>query len=92
MWDILTQLGAGFLACLHPVTLLMLVAGIVVGLLVGVLPGLTLVMGVVLFLPFTYQMDITPAITHRFHFTDHQVAFATARGGNSGKIILDWIT
>ncbi len=62
MWDILTQLGAGFLACLHPVTLLMLVAGIVVGLLVGVLPGLTLVMGVVLFLPFTYKMDVTNAI------------------------------
>lgn len=62
MWDILTQLGAGFLACLHPVTLLMLVAGIVVGLLVGVLPGLTLVMGVVLFLPFTYKMEVTNAI------------------------------
>lgn len=62
MWDTLTQLGAGFLACLHPVTLLMLVAGIVVGLLVGVLPGLTLVMGVVLFLPFTYKMEVTNAI------------------------------
>ncbi|MFY9294811.1 MAG: tripartite tricarboxylate transporter permease [Methylorubrum rhodinum] len=62
MWDILTQLGAGFLACFHPVTMLMLVAGIVVGLLVGVLPGLTLVMGVVLFLPFTYKMEVTNAI------------------------------
>ncbi|MER2267738.1 tripartite tricarboxylate transporter permease [Methylobacterium oxalidis] len=62
MWEILTQLGAGFLACLHPVTMLMLVAGIVVGLLVGVLPGLTLVMGVVLFLPFTYKMEVTNAI------------------------------
>ncbi|NJM34274.1 MAG: hypothetical protein HC850_05660 [Rhodomicrobium sp.] len=40
----------------------MLLVGIVVGLLVGVLPGLTLVMGVVLFLPFTYKMDVTPAI------------------------------
>lgn len=62
MLDILTQLGNGFLACLHPMTMLMLVVGVVVGLLVGVLPGLTLVMGVVLFLPFTYKMDVTNAI------------------------------
>ena len=40
----------------------MLVVGIVVGLLVGVLPGLTLVMGVVLALPFTYGWTSTPAI------------------------------
>jgi len=60
--DALVQLGHGFLACLVPLNLLMLVVGIVVGLLVGVLPGLTLVMGVVLFLPFTYKMEVTPAI------------------------------
>ncbi len=36
--------------------------GLVVGMLVAVLPGLTLVMGVVLALPFTYGMPITPAI------------------------------
>jgi putative tricarboxylic transport membrane protein len=40
----------------------MLVAGIVIGLVVGVLPGLTLVMGVVLFLPFTYKMEVTASI------------------------------
>jgi putative tricarboxylic transport membrane protein len=62
MLDSLIQLGAGFLACLTPVHLLMLVVGIIVGLLVGVLPGLTLVMGVVLVLPFTYQMDVTSSI------------------------------
>jgi putative tricarboxylic transport membrane protein len=62
MLDSLIQLGAGFLACLTPVHLLMLVIGIIVGLLVGVLPGLTLVMGVVLVLPFTYQMDVTSSI------------------------------
>lgn len=60
--DTLLNLGNGFLTCLQPINLLMLVVGIIVGLLVGVLPGLTLVMGVVLFLPFTYQMDVTPAI------------------------------
>lgn len=62
MFDVLTDLGGGFVIALAPYNFLMLVAGILIGLLVGVLPGLTLVMGVVLFLPFTYQMDITPAI------------------------------
>ncbi len=62
MLEIVSQLGAGFINCMTPANLLMLVVGIVVGLLVGVLPGLTLVMGVILVLPFTYQMDITAAI------------------------------
>lgn len=62
MIDVFTQLGAGFVACFNPTTLLMLVLGIIVGLLVGVLPGLTLVMGVVLFLPFTYKMEVVNAI------------------------------
>ena len=35
-------------------------------------------------------LDIRPAITHRFGFRDHEAAFATARSGNSGKVILDW--
>ncbi|MHB8835046.1 MAG: tripartite tricarboxylate transporter permease [Candidatus Methylomirabilia bacterium] len=62
MTEILSSLGAGFLSCLQPVNLLMLFVGIIVGLVVGVLPGLTLVMGVVLALPFTYPMSVTPAI------------------------------
>jgi putative tricarboxylic transport membrane protein len=62
MIDILQHLGMGFLNCFQPVNLIFLVVGIIVGLLVGVLPGLTLVMGVVLALPFTYAMDVTPAI------------------------------
>jgi putative tricarboxylic transport membrane protein len=62
MLDTLAHLGAGFIACFNPINLLMLAVGIVVGLLVGVLPGLTLVMGVVLFLPFTYSMDVTASI------------------------------
>lgn len=60
--DILANLGQGFLGCLQPVNMVMLFIGIVVGLIVGVLPGLTLVMGVILALPFTYSMDVTPAI------------------------------
>jgi putative tricarboxylic transport membrane protein len=62
MIDILTQLGTGFLECLTPLNLAMLALGIVIGLLIGVLPGLTLVMGVALALPFTYRMDVTPSI------------------------------
>ncbi|HTJ75935.1 MAG TPA: L-threonine 3-dehydrogenase [Acidimicrobiales bacterium] len=35
-------------------------------------------------------LDITPVITHRFPSTDHEAAFAAARSGDSGKVILDW--
>jgi threonine 3-dehydrogenase len=35
-------------------------------------------------------LDIRPAITHRFAFADHETAFATARSGESGKVLLDW--
>jgi threonine 3-dehydrogenase len=35
-------------------------------------------------------LDIRPAITHRFPFAQYQEAFATARSGDSGKVILDW--
>ena len=35
-------------------------------------------------------LDITPAITHRFSFRDHEAAFAAARSGESGKVIMDW--
>jgi threonine 3-dehydrogenase len=35
-------------------------------------------------------LDIAPAITHRFHFTEHEAAFAAARSGDSGKVIMDW--
>src|ERR687892_2374287 len=60
--EALAQLAAGFVQVVTPVHLLVLAIGLVLGLLVAVLPGLTLVMGVVLALPFTYAMDITPAI------------------------------
>jgi putative tricarboxylic transport membrane protein len=62
MLDILGQLGIGLLHCFQPVNLILIVFGLIVGLLVGVLPGLTVVMGVTLALPFTYAMDVTPAI------------------------------
>src|SRR5262245_28070311 len=62
MTDIVAQLWFGFLQCLTPLNLAMLIIGIVIGLLIGVLPGLTLVMGVALALPFTYKMDVTASI------------------------------
>ncbi|HET9717427.1 MAG TPA: tripartite tricarboxylate transporter permease [Pseudolabrys sp.] len=62
MTHILLQLSQGFVDCLTPLNLAMLFVGIVIGLLIGVLPGLTLVMGVALALPFTYRMDVTASI------------------------------
>ncbi len=35
-------------------------------------------------------LDITPVITHRFHYTDFQQGFDVMRSGNSGKVILTW--
>ncbi len=35
-------------------------------------------------------LDIRPAITHRFSFRDHEAAFAAARSGEAGKVIMDW--
>ena len=62
MQDVLQQLGLGFLHLLTPANATSLVVGLVVGMLVAVLPGLTLVMGVVLALPFTYGMGVTSSI------------------------------
>jgi threonine 3-dehydrogenase len=35
-------------------------------------------------------LEIRPAITHRFGFRDFEAAFAAARSGDSGKVIMDW--
>lgn len=37
-------------------------------------------------------LDIRPAITHRFPYQNHEAAFAAARSGDSGKVIMDWGT
>src|SRR5215470_19823107 len=62
MLEVAQHLAGGFADLVQPANALALVVGLVVGMLVAVLPGLTLVMGVVLALPFTYGMPITPAI------------------------------
>jgi len=35
-------------------------------------------------------LDISPVITHRFSYRDFEDAFAVARSGDCGKVILDW--
>jgi threonine 3-dehydrogenase len=35
-------------------------------------------------------LDIRPAITHRFSFREFEAAFAAARSGESGKVIMEW--
>ena len=62
MVEVLQHLGVGFVHVFQFHNLLALFIGLIAGLLVAVLPGLTLVMGVVLALPFTYSMDFTAAI------------------------------
>lgn len=60
--EVLQSLAGGFVDVFSPANFVALLVGLVLGLLVAVLPGLTLVMGVVLALPFTYTMEVTPAI------------------------------
>lgn len=60
--DVLPLLATGFGHLFTPVNLAVLAVGLVLGMLVAVLPGLTLVMGVVLALPFTYKMGVAPAL------------------------------
>ncbi len=35
-------------------------------------------------------LDISPVITHRFHYTEYEKAFQTMMSGQSGKVVLDW--
>lgn len=35
-------------------------------------------------------LDISPVITHRYHYTDFAEGFQTMLSGKSGKIVLDW--
>ncbi len=60
--EVLLNLLHGLTNIATPVNLAAMVIGLVLGMLVAVLPGLTLVMGVVLALPFTYKMGVEPAL------------------------------
>lgn len=35
-------------------------------------------------------LDISPVITHRYHYTEYETAFQTMMSGQSGKVVLDW--
>jgi threonine 3-dehydrogenase len=35
-------------------------------------------------------LDISPLITHKFHYTDYLKGFEAMRSGQSGKVILEW--
>ena len=35
-------------------------------------------------------LDITPVITHRYHFTEFEKGFDVMKSGESGKVILNW--
>ncbi len=35
-------------------------------------------------------LDITPVITHKYHYTDFKKGFEAMLSGNSGKVTLDW--
>jgi threonine 3-dehydrogenase len=36
-------------------------------------------------------LDISPIITHRFHYTQFEEAFDVMRSGNAGKVVMDWV-
>lgn len=36
-------------------------------------------------------LDLTPIITHRFHYTDYEKGFEAMISGQSGKVILEWV-
>lgn len=58
----LHQLALGWLNVFQPLNLLMIFTGLFVGIIAGALPGITFFNAIVLVLPFTYLMDVEPAI------------------------------
>lgn len=37
-------------------------------------------------------LDLTPMITHRYHYTEFEKGFEAMNSGKSGKVVLDWTT
>ena len=35
-------------------------------------------------------LDISPVVTHRFHYTEFEQGFEVMRSGKSGKVVLTW--
>lgn len=55
-------LGEAFINVFEPFNILLILLGLVMGIFLGALPGIGSSMAIVLVLPFTYFMDIIPAI------------------------------
>ena len=36
-------------------------------------------------------LDLSPVITHRFHYSEFEQGFGVMMSGNSGKVIMDWV-
>lgn len=70
------MIGLG--AALQPHVLVATLIGVVAGIIVGLIPGFTIVMGVVLVLPFTFAMDALQGIA---------TMIGVAVGGSSGGLI-----
>ncbi|MBI4490725.1 MAG: tripartite tricarboxylate transporter permease [Deltaproteobacteria bacterium] len=60
--ETLSLLAAGFQTAIQPTNFLLICLGMVIGVIAGALPGVTMLMAVVLVLPFTYAMEMAPAI------------------------------
>lgn len=62
MTTLVHDLAIGFAHVFVPYNLAMLVVGLLIGMAVSIMPGLGLVLGIVLTLPFTYTMAVEPSI------------------------------
>lgn len=62
MMEALDFILLGFARVLSPENLAMLFVGLSIGMAVGIMPGLGIVNGIILALPFTYKMGVEPAI------------------------------
>jgi putative tricarboxylic transport membrane protein len=60
--DTVALLLTGFAEVFKPEDIAMMLIGLLIGMAVSIMPGLGLVMGVVLALPFTYSMGLEPSI------------------------------
>src|SRR5699024_2732148 len=58
----LALLGEAFIDIFTPLNILLIILGLFVGIFLGALPGIGSSMAIVLALPFTYFMDVVPAI------------------------------
>lgn len=74
----MSDIYLGIAAVLTPSIMLLMVMGVVMGIIVGAIPGLTVTMGVALFLPMTYGMEPIAGLS---------LLCALYIGGTSGGLI-----